>query len=159
MRSDCLPETGSFQKCFYTLLCLQQSQRHNILLSCNHLIFSVYLMFYLFTYLFLFQNARGMHWNIWGLTFWEIKFLQKFSDIFAMMNVSSFWSLVYMNVLYLKIFPLIFLQTLQEKSPSGSRLLKSWTVKLSPKAVNLKLGFCVASIQRLDPRNRQHHCP
>ena len=45
-------------------------------------------------------------------------------------------------VLYPKIFPLIFLKTLQEKSPSGSRLLKSGS---SPKAVNLKLGFCVAS--------------
>ena len=49
------------------------------------------------------------------------------------------------KLLYPKIFPLIFLKTLQEKSPSGSRLLKSWPNKLSPKAVYLKLGFCVAS--------------
>ena len=48
-------------------------------------------------------------------------------------------------LLYPKICPVIFLKTLQEKSPSCSSLLKSWTDKLSPKAVNPKLGFCVAS--------------
>ena len=43
------------------------------------------------------------------------------------------------QLLYPKIFPPIFLKTLQEKSPSGSRLLKNWTVKSSPKAVNLQI--------------------
>ena len=49
------------------------------------------------------------------------------------------------QLLYPKIFPLIFLKTLQEKSLSCSSLLKSGSDKLSPKAVNPKLGFCVAS--------------
>ena len=49
------------------------------------------------------------------------------------------------QLLYPKIFPLIFLKTLQEESPNGSSLLKSWSDKLSPKTVNPKLGFYVTS--------------
>ena len=55
------------------------------------------------------------------------------------------------KMLYPKIFPPIFLKTLQEKSPSCSRLLKSWSDKPSPKAVHPKLGFSVAS-RSLSPK-------
>ena len=49
------------------------------------------------------------------------------------------------KLLYPKIFPPIFLNKCQEKSPNCSRKFKSWPDKLSPKAVYLKLGFHIAS--------------
>ena len=49
------------------------------------------------------------------------------------------------KLLYPKIFPLIFLKTLQEKSSICSRLPKSGPDKISPKTVYLKLGFTFSS--------------
>ena len=52
------------------------------------------------------------------------------------------------QLLYPKIFPLIFLKTLQENLQVAqvcSSLFKSGSDKSSPKEVNPKLGFCVAS--------------
>ena len=49
------------------------------------------------------------------------------------------------QLLYPKIFPHIFLNTCQVRSPNCSRMLKSGPDKLSPKAMCLQLGFPFSS--------------